>query len=131
MLVRGRKKVVAPFELKGPDTKDLDRIMPGRGKTPVQQAWEYANDAPGAKWVLVSNCVELRLYRYGRGREAYEVFDLTRLNEARRTPPFVGNSQRAQSPRARRRRGFCARQTPPTPTSPTGCTRITGVCARG
>jgi len=45
----GLKKVLAPFELKGPDTKDLDHIMPGRGKTPVQQAWEYANDAPGAK----------------------------------------------------------------------------------
>jgi hypothetical protein len=55
--VGGVGKVLAPFELKGPDTKDLDRIMPGRGKTPVQQAWEYANDAPGAKWVLVSNCV--------------------------------------------------------------------------
>ena len=78
---RGARKIVAPFELKGPDTKDLDRIMPGRGKTPVQQAWEYANDAPGAKWVLVSNCVEIRLYGYGRGREAYEVFDLTRLDQ--------------------------------------------------
>jgi hypothetical protein len=75
------KKVAAPFELKGPDTKDLDHIMPGRGKTPVQQAWEYANDAPGAKWVLVSNCVEIRLYGYGRGREAYEVFDVSRLDE--------------------------------------------------
>jgi len=75
------KNVIAPFELKGPDTKDLDHIMPGRGKTPVQQAWEYANDAPGAKWVLVSNCVEIRLYGYGRGREAYEVFDLTQLDK--------------------------------------------------
>jgi hypothetical protein len=79
--VGGAGKVLAPFELKGPDTKDLDRIMPGRGKTPVQQAWEYANDAPGAKWVLVSNCVEVRLYGYGRGREAYEVFDVSRLDE--------------------------------------------------
>ena len=77
----GEAKVIAPFELKGPDTKDLDRIMPGRGKTPVQQAWEYANDAPGAKWVLVSNCVEIRLYGYGRGREAYEVFDASRLDD--------------------------------------------------
>jgi hypothetical protein len=77
----GSRKVLAPFELKGPDTADLDRIMPGRGKTPVQQAWDYANDAPGAKWVLVSNCREIRLYGYGRGREAYEVFDLARLDE--------------------------------------------------
>ena len=79
--VGGEAKVLAPFELKGPDTKDLDRIMLGRGKTPVQQAWEYANDAPGAKWVLVSNCVEIRLYGYGRGREAYEVFDVSRLDD--------------------------------------------------
>jgi hypothetical protein len=55
--------------------------MPGRGKTPVQQAWEYANDAPGAKWVLVSNCVEIRLYGYGHGREAYEFFDVSRIDD--------------------------------------------------
>ena len=48
-------KVYAPLEMKGPDTYDLDAIMPGRGKSPVQQAWEYAMDSPGAQWVLVSN----------------------------------------------------------------------------
>lgn len=74
-------QVVAPFEMKGPDTPDLDKIMPGRGISPVQQAWDYAADAPGAKWVLVSNCLEIRLYRFGRGREAYELFDLSRLDE--------------------------------------------------
>lgn len=73
--------VLAPFEMKGPDTPDLDKIMPGRGLSPVQQAWDYAADAPGAKWVLVSNCLEIRLYRFGRGREAYELFDLSRLDE--------------------------------------------------
>ena len=55
--------------------------MPGRGKTPVQQAWDYAIDVPGAKWVLVSNCLEIRLYGFGRGRDAYELFDLTRLDD--------------------------------------------------
>ena len=73
--------IAAPFELKGPGTTDLDRMMPGRGRSPVQQAWEYAIDAPGARWVLVSNCVEIRLYAFGRGRDAYERFDLTRLDE--------------------------------------------------
>lgn len=73
--------VVAPLEMKGPSTFDLDAIMPGRGKSPVQQAWEYAIDAPGVKWVLVSNCLELRLYGFGRGRDVYETFDLTRLDE--------------------------------------------------
>ena len=55
--------------------------MPGRGRSPVQQAWDYAVDAPGAHWVLVSNCLEIRLYGFGRGRDAYEVFDLSRLDE--------------------------------------------------
>lgn len=74
-------EIVAPFELKGPDSFDLDRIMPGRGRSPVQQAWDYAIDAPGSRWVLVSNCLEIRLYGFGRGRNAYERFDLTRLDE--------------------------------------------------
>ena len=73
--------IVAPFELKGPDTTDLDAIMPGRGRSPVQQAWDYAIDAPGSRWVLVSNCIEVRLYGFGRGRDAYELFDLTRLDD--------------------------------------------------
>ncbi len=75
------KDIAAPFELKGPDTHDLDQIVPGRGRSPVQQAWDYAIDAPGSKWVLVSNCVEVRLYGFGRGRDAYEMFDLSRLDE--------------------------------------------------
>jgi hypothetical protein len=73
--------VLAPFELKGPKTHDLDAIMPGRNKSPVQQAWEYAIDAPGAKWVLVSNCSEIRLYAFGHGREHYEIFDLALLDD--------------------------------------------------
>ena len=74
-------EIVAPFELKGPGTTDLDRVMPGRGRSPVQQAWDYAIDAPGSRWVLVSNCLEIRLYGFGRGREAYERFDLTKLDD--------------------------------------------------
>lgn len=72
--------IVAPLELKGPSAADLDLIPSGRGRSPVQQAWDYANDAPGSRFVLVSNCLEIRLYGYGRGRDAYEVFDLTKLH---------------------------------------------------
>jgi hypothetical protein len=75
------RKVLAPFELKGPDTLDLDAIMPGRNKSPVQQAWEYAIDAPGSKWVLVSNCVGVRLYAFGHGREIFETWDLGQLDD--------------------------------------------------
>jgi hypothetical protein len=77
----GRHEIVAPFELKGPTTTDLDAIMPGRGRSPVQQAWDYAIDAPGSKWVLVSNCVEIRLYGFGKGRDAFEQFDLRLLDD--------------------------------------------------
>lgn len=72
--------ILAPLELKGPKVP-LDRIMPGRAKTPVQQAWDYAMDAPGAKWVLVSNMKELRLYAFGYGRQLYESFDLKKIGE--------------------------------------------------
>lgn len=74
-------QIIAPFELKGAKTKDLDAIMPGRAKSPVQQAWEYATNAPGVKWVLVSNMVELRLYGFGEGTAAYERFDLGQLTQ--------------------------------------------------
>lgn len=72
-------EILAPFELKGAKTKDLDAIIPGRNKTPVQQAWEYAMNARGVKWVLVSNMIELRLYGFGEGTTAYEAFQLDRL----------------------------------------------------
>src|SRR5687767_4727353 len=58
-------QIIAPLELKGAKTRDLDAIMPRRNKSPVQQAWEYAMDAKGAKWVLVCNYREIRLYAIG------------------------------------------------------------------
>lgn len=76
----GVAKIVAPFELKGPKVA-LDRIMASRQKTPVQQAWDYAMDAPGARWVVVSNMKELRLYAVGYGRQEYEWFDLKRIDQ--------------------------------------------------
>ncbi|HXQ50407.1 MAG TPA: N-6 DNA methylase [Stellaceae bacterium] len=85
----GRTEILAPFELKGPSLKNLDAIMPGRAKTPVQQAWEYANDAVGAQWVVVSNQRELRLYAVGRGRRDYESFDLSRLDDTGALKRFV------------------------------------------
>lgn len=75
------QRVLAPFELKGPRTRDLDAIMPGRAKSPVQQCWDYASDLPGSKWVLVSNLLEVRAYAFGHGRGTYERFDLSRLDE--------------------------------------------------
>ena len=82
-------EILAPFELKGADTRDLDAIMPGRNKSPVQQAWEYAMNARGVKWVLVSNYVELRLYGFGEGTSAYETFQLDRLTEPDEYARFI------------------------------------------
>ncbi len=72
---------MATLELKGASNRNLDAIMPGRNKSPVDQAWHYAIGAPGVKWVLVSNYVELRLYGFGEGNVVYEVFALDRLVE--------------------------------------------------
>ncbi len=74
-------KITAPFELKGADTKDLDAPMTGRNKTPVQQAWEYANAVAGAKFVLVSNMLEIRLYGFGEGQQDYERIDLAKIDQ--------------------------------------------------
>jgi hypothetical protein len=82
-------EIHAPFELKGADTRDLDAIMPGRNKTPVQQAWEYAMNARGVKWVLVSNMIELRLYGFGEGTTSYETFRLDRLTDPEEYARFM------------------------------------------
>ena len=81
--------IVAPFELKGADTRDLDAIMPGRNKSPVQQAWEYAMNARGVKWVLVSNMIELRFYGFGEGTSAYEEFRLDQLTNPEEYARFM------------------------------------------
>jgi hypothetical protein len=60
-----------------------DELMTKAYKSPVQQAWEYANDAPGAARVLVSSYLEIRLYAVGLGRQAYERWDLTKLTDPR------------------------------------------------
>jgi type I restriction-modification system DNA methylase subunit len=70
--------VLAPFELKGAKT-NLDSIMSGRHKTPVQQAFDYARDIRGAKWVLVSNYLEIRLYAVSETSLVYETFFLKDL----------------------------------------------------
>lgn len=78
---KDERRIIAPFELKGAKTKNLDAIMPGRAKTPVQQAWEYASDNVGTKWVLVSNYLEIRLYSYADGRQFHDSFDLAKLHD--------------------------------------------------
>lgn len=75
------RQIIAPLELKGLDTKNLDAVMPGRHKTPVQQVWEYATKVSKAKWALLSNYQELRLYAVGHGRQAYESWRFDQLHQ--------------------------------------------------
>ncbi len=79
----------AVLELKGAKTKNLDAIMSGRFKTPVQQAWDYARDAKGCQWILVSNYVELRLYAIAETSLIYEQFDLAKLTNPLEYTRFI------------------------------------------
>ncbi len=74
-------KIIAPFELKGARTHDLDAPLPGRKETPVEQAWRYGLINRDTKWVLVSNYLEIRLYSYMTGTQEYEVFYLKDLTD--------------------------------------------------
>ena len=76
---RNAKTVCVPVELKGAVTSNLDAIMPGRHKSPVQQVWEYAMDTPGCHFMLVSNMVEIRLYATLHTRQVYERFDILEM----------------------------------------------------
>ncbi|HEU0219625.1 MAG TPA: DNA methyltransferase [Gallionella sp.] len=78
----GENRILAPVELKGADTTNLDAIMPGRYKSPVQQAWEYAADIPGRKFIVLSNMVEIRLYAYAQTRQVYESFNILDLADS-------------------------------------------------
>lgn len=55
----------ALIELKGPRV-NLDRHR-DRGRTPVQQCWDYLNAVPGCPWGIVCNYVSFRLIERGLG----------------------------------------------------------------
>lgn len=69
----------AVIELKDAKT-DLDRPQSRVDKrTPVEQAFGYANKAGGkCKWVIVSNFLEIRLYN-SSDQSRYELFDILEL----------------------------------------------------
>ncbi len=70
---KAKKTVFVPFELKGPDTYDLTRPMKGRKESTVEQATRYALTSQStAKWLLVSNCLEFRLYKFPGSTSQYE-----------------------------------------------------------
>ena len=84
--------VRAIIELKGPlvnlDKKQNRKDFPG---TPVEQAFSYVPKLnKPCEWVIVSNCQEIRLYRYSLGMLQYESFDLLTVPEPLQFVRFCG-----------------------------------------
>jgi type I restriction-modification system DNA methylase subunit len=79
-----KNKTVAVIELKSPkhslDEKQKSRTGKDYG-TPVEQAFGYATKHDGCKWVIVSNMIEIRLYKYTRGQGHYESFLISILDQ--------------------------------------------------
>lgn len=83
-------RTLAVVELKAPGA-DLDaRQSVAYGKlTPVEQAFGYAAKVDGCRWVVVSNLMEIRLYRTERGQGYCQHFELAELTDQRRLAEFV------------------------------------------
>ena len=71
--------VLAPIELKG-SKQPLD-LAGGHARTPVQQGWDYANGTITARWIIVSNYRETRLYAKSLTPSHFETFDLAALED--------------------------------------------------
>lgn len=72
--------LIAPFELKSPQTTNMDVPMLGRKLSTVDQAAKYAQNSEGqAQWFLVSNCIEIRLYKYPYSDSIYQSWMITDL----------------------------------------------------
>jgi len=78
--------VRAVVEIKGP-TVDLDRDR-SRGRTPVQQLWDYLNALPECPWGVLTNLVSFRLYHRDRTPHAYELMTLQNLREEKNFREF-------------------------------------------
>jgi hypothetical protein len=82
------------LELKGPNTTDMDRPMLGRDYSTVDQARNYAHNSGGeAQWFMVSNCIEIRLYKYpesGKLYESWQIADLINPGEYQRFVHVLG-----------------------------------------
>lgn len=91
------KQQLVMFELKGADTSNMDIAMKGRKKSTVEQARKYALDANGkAQWFMVSNCVEIRLYKFPESNDIYEswqIKDLIQPEEYQRFMLLLGHKQ--------------------------------------
>lgn len=73
----GQKQVRALVEIKSPSVNlDKDRV---KGRTAVQQCWDYLNAVPECPWGIVSNFVSVRVYHRAHTPRVYELFLLEDL----------------------------------------------------
>jgi len=78
------------LELKGPNTTDMDRAMLGREHSAVEQARNYAYHSNGeAQWFIVSNCIEIRLYKYPESGKLYHCWQIADLIKPEEYERFV------------------------------------------
>ncbi|SNY41451.1 TaqI-like C-terminal specificity domain-containing protein [Orenia metallireducens] len=79
-----KDNTIAVIELKSPkhslDEKQKSRTGKDYG-TPVEQAFGYATKHDGCQWVIVSNMIEIRLYKYTRGQGHYDSFLIDSLDQ--------------------------------------------------
>jgi len=74
-------------ELKGAKV-DLDRKMPTRNITPIQQVWNYLNASESAQWAIVCNYAEIRLYSRQKSSNHVHRVLLTELDDPDRFAEF-------------------------------------------
>jgi type I restriction-modification system DNA methylase subunit len=73
-------------EFKGPKSNvDRDR---SRGRTAVQQCWDYLNVVPDCPWGIVCNYVSFRLYHRNKTPRTFQHFTLQELRDAKRFRQF-------------------------------------------
>ncbi len=73
----GQDNLVAQvlIEFKDQKSNDLDKPSSRKDKlSPVNQCWNYLNYYPEAKWGIVSNFNEIRLYNKASGKNKCEIF---------------------------------------------------------
>jgi len=74
------------MELKGP-TVNIDRDR-SRGRTAVQQCWDYLNVVPECPWGIVCNYVSFRLYHREKTPRTFEHFTLQEMRSPERFRQF-------------------------------------------
>lgn len=79
-VLKDNNKEFMVIELKGQKV-NLDKGQMGRAdnKTPVKQAFDYAENTEGVEWVFVSNYDEFRLYNWHKRKQKYISFKASEL----------------------------------------------------